>query len=73
MVSKNVRFARLHLTSRERDVLVRLLRGENERKVASGMRLMESTVHTHVRTIYRKYGVHSRSKLLAKFIPSLNF
>lgn len=54
------------LTVRQRDVLRELKRGLTEEQVARRLRIAYSTVHAHVKEIYRCFGVHSRAQLLVK-------
>jgi pSer/pThr/pTyr-binding forkhead associated (FHA) protein len=49
-------------------VLLNLLAGLSEKKIASKLRLSIHTVHNEVREIYRQYGVNSRAELLALFV-----
>jgi DNA-binding CsgD family transcriptional regulator len=58
----------LTLSPRERDVLVRLLKGDSRKQVATKLNLSIHTVADHLKVIYRKLGVTSRAELLAKFI-----
>ena len=51
------------LSSRERDVAERLARGSTTKQVASDLSLSQSTVLTHVRHIYEKWGISSRKAL----------
>jgi two-component system nitrate/nitrite response regulator NarL len=48
------------LTPREREVLIRLVRGESTARIASGMGIGLSTARTHVQSVLTKLGVHSR-------------
>ena len=54
------------LTVRQRDVLRELKRGLTEAQVARRLQIAYSTVHAHVKEIYRCFGVHSRAQLLVK-------
>ena len=54
------------LTQRELDVL-RLLRGSlSESDIASELYVSHNTVHTHIRSIYRKLGVSSRAEAVER-------
>jgi DNA-binding CsgD family transcriptional regulator len=57
-----------HLSVRQQQTLDRLLAGDQEKQVARLLKLSKNTVHIHVKSIYRKYGVCSRPELLAVFI-----
>jgi two-component system nitrate/nitrite response regulator NarL len=53
------------LTARERDVLVRLVRGQNARVMAEEMHVSYSTARTHIQSVLSKLGVHSRLEAAA--------
>lgn len=52
------------LTPRERAVLPGLLRGRSVAWVADSLTVSKNTVHTHMRNIYQKAGVHSQEELI---------
>ncbi len=64
------------LTTRQRQVLSRLLKGDAEKQIAFEFDLGRATVHDHVMALYRHFGVSSRGELLSHFIgrarPDLN-
>lgn len=51
------------LSSRERDVAERLAQGSTTKQIASDLSLSQSTVLTHVRHIYEKWGISNRKAL----------
>jgi LuxR family maltose regulon positive regulatory protein len=53
------------LTDREREVLGYLSSHLGMRQIASDMYVSANTVKTHVKAIYRKFGVMSRSEAVA--------
>lgn len=53
------------LTARERDVANHLAEGATYAKVAEALGLSLATVQTHVKSIYGKLGVHTKSELVA--------
>ncbi len=59
---------RLHsdgLTDREVQILVEMAKGASNREVAAKLFVSESTVKSHLRTIYRKVGVRDRAQAVA--------
>lgn len=48
------------LTAREREVLERLVRGEDTNTLARSMGIKRSTARTHIQNVLTKLGVHSR-------------
>lgn len=53
------------LTSRQWEVLVRLLRGDRVPAVARDLYVSQSTVRNHLSAIFHLFGVHSQAELLA--------
>ena len=53
------------LTPREREVLVRLVYGENTASMARSMGVQLSTIRTHIDSVLIKLGVHSRLEAVA--------
>lgn len=51
------------LSQRETDVLKLVSRGYTDKEVAARLGISPSTVDTHVRSIFRKFSVHSRAEL----------
>src|SRR3569833_2832563 len=47
-------------TPREREVLIRLVRGENTATLARTMKITRSTARSHVQSVLTKLGVHSQ-------------
>ncbi|MDB6023686.1 MAG: yhcZ [Pedosphaera sp.] len=56
------------LTPREHDVLPALTKGLSEKEVATMLRISTLTVHNHVKNIDTKFGAHSRTKALMKYL-----
>ena len=52
------------LTPRQRVVLRELTQGRTEAQIARRLGIAYSTVHEHVKAIYRHFRVHSKAKLL---------
>lgn len=56
------------LSSREREVMLFLLKGARYKDVSTGLGIHEGTVHRHVHDIYRKFGVHTKKDVLLKLV-----
>ena len=54
------------LSPRERDVLSELCNGKSYRMIATSLFISEDTVRSHIRNIYRKLEVNSKSEAVAK-------
>ncbi|MDP2209160.1 MAG: response regulator transcription factor [Bacteroidota bacterium] len=55
-----------HLTDRELDVLERLVQGDDYKQIADKLFLSIFTVRAHLRNIYDKLHVHSKSQAVSK-------
>ena len=55
------------LTPRERDVLLGLRRGHTDKSLAAQLGVSVWTVHTHMKNIFAKLGVHTRAEAAARF------
>jgi DNA-binding CsgD family transcriptional regulator len=56
------------LTPRERQVLLLLLEGDGKKQIAFRMKLSEHTVGDYIKSVYKHFGVHSRSELQSIFL-----
>ncbi|MCU0507004.1 MAG: LuxR C-terminal-related transcriptional regulator [Anaerolineae bacterium] len=54
------------LTERERDVVEQLLEGKGNKQIARALHISESTVEFHLKNVYTKLGVSSRTELVLK-------
>jgi DNA-binding NarL/FixJ family response regulator len=54
------------LSQREKDVLYSLVNGNSYKMVASSLKISIDTVRTHIRNIYEKLQVNSKSEAVAK-------
>ena len=54
------------LTSRETEVLTHLCKGKSYKMIADDLFISEETVRRHIKNIYRKLEVHSKSEAVAK-------
>lgn len=57
------------LSSRQWEIVTRLLKGERVPRIARAMYLSPSTVRNHLSTIFRKLGVHSQAELIDRLYP----
>jgi DNA-binding NarL/FixJ family response regulator len=64
-----------NLSPREREVLELLARGYLYKEISEGLHISVPTVNTHIRRIYEKLHVRSRSQAIAKYthIPNAAF
>lgn len=60
------------LTKREEQILIDLLNGASNRDIAEKYGIAEPTAKVHSISIYRKFGVNSKSKLVKKLLASLS-
>jgi len=58
------------LTETERRIAALIAQGHTNREVASAMFVTENTVQTHVRHIFQKLGIRSRTELAARLLPA---
>jgi PAS domain S-box-containing protein len=59
------------LSARQTEIVARLAAGERPPDIARSMFLSASTVRNHLTAVYRKFGVHSQSQLLAALLRGL--
>jgi PAS domain S-box-containing protein len=55
------------LSTRQWEILSRLLEGARVSTIAAELMISESTVRNHLSTIFQRFGVHSQAELIAKF------
>jgi DNA-binding NarL/FixJ family response regulator len=60
--------AQAGLTDRETEILSHLAKGYSNKELASLLNLSLETVRTHLRHVYEKLHVHSRTEALAKYL-----
>lgn len=58
------------LTARERDVLDQLSKGFRYKEIVGNLAISEGTLHSHIRNIYDKLHVHSRTEAVVKYLNS---
>lgn len=56
-----------NLTEREKEILLLLMKGLSYKEIASHIFISVETLNTHIKNIYRKLKVHSRSELASRF------
>ena len=61
---------RKHLTEREREIVMLILSGKNNRNIAETLSLSVSTIKTNVENIYRKFEIHNRVELIVYVIKN---
>ena len=59
---------RIQLTQRELEILKVMVLGHTDRKIAEVLFISEHTVRTHIKSLYKKLGVSSKSQAVAKAI-----
>ena len=58
----------VNLTDREKEVLAALAKGYAYKEIAEQLKISFETVRTHLRTIYDKLHVHSRTEAVLKYL-----
>jgi DNA-binding NarL/FixJ family response regulator len=56
-----------HLTKREKEILLLLMDGLSYKEIAAKCFISIDTLNSHIRKVYMKLNVHSRSEIAAKF------
>ena len=56
-----------NLTDREMQILKELIKGYSYKEIANSIFISTETFNSHIKNIYRKLNVHSRSELAAKY------
>jgi two-component system, NarL family, nitrate/nitrite response regulator NarL len=59
-----------HLTQREHEVLLRLVKGEATAAIAANMGIQQATARSHIQNVLTKLGVHSRLEAVALAVRS---
>jgi DNA-binding NarL/FixJ family response regulator len=57
-----------NLTNREREILLCLSKGFSDKQIADALNISVWTVHGHVKNVFEKLGVHSRTEAVIKFL-----
>jgi DNA-binding NarL/FixJ family response regulator len=66
------RFDEVRLTAREEEVLVMLSKGYSNKEIADKIDLSVETVRSHLKHIYEKMHVRSRTEAVARYMTSKN-
>lgn len=64
---KNLTIANANITEREKEILHLLIKGLSYKEIASSIFISVETLNSHIKNIYRKLNVHSRSELAARY------
>ena len=64
---KNRNLDQSKLTEREKEILQLLIKGNSYKEIAGAIFISVETLNSHIKNIYRKLNVHSRSELAAKY------
>jgi len=59
---------RTTLTPREEEILLRLSKGYPDKQIAGALKISTWTVHNHMKNIFRKLGVHTRTQAVIKHL-----
>jgi two-component system NarL family response regulator len=58
------------LSSREKDIISLIIKGQTEQMIAQSLFISKHTVHTHRKNIFKKLGLHSNAELIRYFIEN---
>ena len=61
---------RLQLSPREAEIAAYLMNGKKEPTIADTLDISEHTVHSHVRRLYGKLGVHDRLAMITRIFEA---
>jgi len=65
--TKNKELSQSNLTERESEILHLLMHGNSYKEIAAAIFISVETLNSHIKNIYKKLNVHSRSELAAKY------
>ncbi len=68
---KNNELNNSNLTEREKEILQLLIKGNSYKEIASKIFISIETLNSHIKNIYRKLNVHSRSEIAARYGTSI--
>ncbi|MEP7322096.1 MAG: response regulator transcription factor [Saprospiraceae bacterium] len=58
------------LSSREKDIVGLIIKGQTEQRIAESLFISKHTVHTHRKNIFKKLELHSNAELIRYFIEN---
>lgn len=64
---KSLTITNSNITEREKEILQLLIKGLSYKEIASSLYISPETLNSHIKNIYRKLNVHSRSELAARY------
>lgn len=64
------RLSRWDFTDRQREIVLKVIRGESNREIAMALSVTEQTVKEHLRNIFDKVEVHRRSELISRILSN---
>jgi DNA-binding CsgD family transcriptional regulator len=59
----------LGLSPREREIAAMLLKGWSAKQISEELGITINTANFHIKNMYKKLGINSRSELFARFSP----
>ncbi|HHT63832.1 MAG TPA: helix-turn-helix transcriptional regulator, partial [Clostridia bacterium] len=62
----NILMTKSNLTDREKEIIELLLKGRTYKLIAGELQLSENTVKTHIKNIYSKFNVQSKTELIKR-------
>jgi DNA-binding NarL/FixJ family response regulator len=60
--------SKVSLTPREQEILLRLSKGYPDKQIADGLNISAWTVHNHMKNIFKKLGVHTRTEAVIRYL-----
>ena len=63
-----IRKDKSELTDKQQEIFVLMLKGYDNQKIADTLGVINGTVRVHLYSVFKHFGVHTRSELLALYI-----
>ena len=70
--ANSLRSHKMHLTSREHQIMALLLRGYRDKRIAEALSIGRATVHTHLFRMFDRIGVPNRRAAVRTYLQSTN-